>query len=304
MAINLGARPGSAGHRVAGAALRLACRILRRCRRHGSGTGRTTGARDRGWEAPVSIPVGGSEGVRRRDWVILWTGRAIVAVLGVLMWTGAGLNVSPVTLQGGAIYVIVTLVAGYFAYLLLFAGLTAAEKRRVALLLVLVLAASVFWAGYEQAGSALNLFAERYTDRLVGSFTIPAGWFQSVPAAFVIIFAPVLAWLWVALDRRGVDVPLIGKFAFAPAGHGPGIPGDGRRRGRPWARTGSSGPMWLVLTYLLHTLGELTLSPVGMSATTQAGAEAVHRPGHGHLVHQPRHRQPAGQSTGRIARWG
>ena len=213
------------------------------------------------------IPVGGSEGVRRRDWVILWTGLSIVAVLGGLIWLG-WLNVSPVTLQGGAIYVIVTLVAGYFAYLLLFAGLTAEEKRRVALLLVLVLAASVFWAGYEQAGSALNLFAERYTDRLVGSFTIPAGWFQSVPAAFVIIFAPVLAWLWVALDRRGVDVPLIGKFAFALLGMGLGflvMAGAAAAVGA----TGSSGPMWLVMTYLLHTLGELTLSPVGMSATTR-----------------------------------
>ncbi len=69
------------------------------------------------------------------------------------------------------------------------------------MLLVLVLASTAFWAGYEQAGSSLNLFAERNTDRMLGSFEIPAGWFQSVPAVFVILLAPLMAWLWTAHGR-------------------------------------------------------------------------------------------------------
>jgi POT family proton-dependent oligopeptide transporter len=184
-----------------------------------------------------------------------------------LLWTGV-LHVSPVALQGGAMYVMVGLVAAYFAYLLLFAGLTTVERRRIVVLLVLVLASAAFWAGYEQAGSSLNLFAERSTDRMINTFEIPAGWFQSVPAIFVILLAPLIAWLWTALAARGRDLSVITKFAFALVGMALGflvMVGAARALGAH----GSAGPWWLVLTYLLHTIGELVLSPVGMSATTR-----------------------------------
>jgi POT family proton-dependent oligopeptide transporter len=150
----------------------------------------------------------------------------------------------------------------------LFAGLTTVERRRIIVLLVLVLASSAFWAGYEQAGSSLNLFAQRSTDRMLGSFEIPAGWFQSVPAIFVILLAPLIAWLWTALAARGRDLSVITKFAFALVGMALGflvMVGAARALGTH----GAAGPMWLVLTYLLHTIGELVLSPVGMSATTR-----------------------------------
>jgi POT family proton-dependent oligopeptide transporter len=212
-------------------------------------------------------PGGDSEGARRRDWLFLWAGLALLLVFASLLWTGR-LHVSPVALRGGAMYVIVGLAAGYFAYLLLFAGLSTIERRRVVVLLVLVLASAAFWAGYEQAGSSLNLFAERHTDRLVGSLTIPAGWFQAVPSAFVILLAPAMAWLWVALDARGRDLSVIAKFAFGLVGMALGflvMVGAAKALGA----SGSAGPMWLVLTYLLHTIGELALSPVGMSATTR-----------------------------------
>ena len=130
----------------------------------------------------------------------------------------AHLTVSPVALQGGAIWAILGLAGAYFAYLLFFAGLTMIERRGIVLLLVLVLASSVFWAGYEQGGSALNLFAERHTDRLLGSFEIPTGWFQSVGSIFVILLAPLMALLWVRLDAHGRDPSLIAKFAVGLAG--------------------------------------------------------------------------------------
>jgi POT family proton-dependent oligopeptide transporter len=177
------------------------------------------------------------------------------------------LHVSPVALQGGAMYVMVGLVATYFAYLLLFAGLTTAERRRIVVLLVLVLASTAFWAGYEQAGSSLTLFAERSTDRMMGSFEIPAGWFQSVPAIFVILLAPLMAWLWTAMAARGRNLSVITKFAIGLVGMALGflvMVGAAKALGA----NGSAGPMWLVITYLLHTIGELALSPVGMSATT------------------------------------
>jgi POT family proton-dependent oligopeptide transporter len=211
-------------------------------------------------------PGGDSEGARRRDWLVLWGFVAALALVALLMWTGV-VHASPIAMQGGAMYVMVGLVAAYFAYLLLFAGLTNAERRRIVVLLVLVLASSAFWAGYEQAGSSLNLFAQRHTDRMIGTFEIPAGWFQAVPAVFVILLAPLMAWLWTAMAARGRNFSVITKFAFALVGMALGflvMVGAAKAL----AANGSAGPMWLVLTYLLHTVGELALSPVGMSATT------------------------------------
>jgi proton-dependent oligopeptide transporter, POT family len=185
----------------------------------------------------------------------------------VLLWTG-DIAATPVELRAGSLYVIVSLVVAYFAYLLFFAGLSNIEKRGVIVLIVLFLASCVFWAGYEQAGSSLTLFAERHTDRLIGSFEFPAGWFQSVPAAFVIIFAPMLALLWVELDKRGRDLSVITKFALGVLSMGLGflvmVPAAKFVSGG-----GAAGPMWLVLTYMLHTWGELVLSPVGLSATSR-----------------------------------
>lgn len=218
---------------------------------------------DAGRRPPGAPP----EGPRRSDRIALGVMVATLVIVGVALWTGL-LHPSPVALQHSAIWVILLLAGGYFGYLLLFAGLDARERRGVLVLLLLVAASSIFWAGYEQAGSALNLFAERHTDRMAGSFEIPAGWFQSVPAAFVVLLAPLMAMLWVALDKRRRDLSLVAKFAVGLAGMGLGflvMVGAAQML----ATTGSSAASFLVLTYFLHTVGELALSPVGMSATTQ-----------------------------------
>jgi proton-dependent oligopeptide transporter, POT family len=207
-----------------------------------------------------------------RDWNILRGTLAALAVLVLLLWTGV-VKLSPITLQGGAMYAMVVVTAVYFAYLLLLAGLNAQEKRNVIVLLVLVAASTLFWAGYEQAGSSLTLFAERHTNRLIGSYEFPAGWFQSVPAVFVLLLAPVLASLWMYLGKRGRDFSVFSKFAFGLLGMGLGflvmVGASEVIRHSMMGASGGAGPMWLVLTYALHTIGELCLSPVGMSATTQ-----------------------------------
>jgi POT family proton-dependent oligopeptide transporter len=212
-------------------------------------------------------PGGDSEGARRRDWVFLWAALALLALLGFLLWLGA-LHSSPVALQEGAMYVMAAMAVAYFGYLLLFAGLTAVERRRVIVLLVLILASTAFWAGYEQAGSSLTLFADRQTDRLIGNFEIPTGWFQMAPSIFVIFLAPFMAWLWAGLAARGRDLSVITKFALGLVGMALGflvMVGAAKAFGAH----GSAGPMWLIFTYLIHTIGELALSPVGMSATTR-----------------------------------
>jgi proton-dependent oligopeptide transporter, POT family len=209
----------------------------------------------------------GGSGGARRDWLLFALFAAVFVVLVAMLWSGS-IPVSAVALQGGAINVIVGMAAAYFLYLLLFAGLDTLERRRVLVLLVLFIASSVFWAGFEQAGSSMNLFAERYTDRMLGSFAIPAGWFQSLNSTFIILCAPLMSMLWVGLARRGRQVPVALKFVLGLLGMAVGflvMAGASKIV----AAGGMAGPLWLTLTYFFHTIGELALSPVGMSATTK-----------------------------------
>jgi POT family proton-dependent oligopeptide transporter len=200
-------------------------------------------------------------------WRSLWIGTAITAVLVALPFLGV-VQVSPVQLSDYGIVVIIGMAVLFFLYLLFLAGLDAVEKKRVLVLIVLFVACALFWSGFEQAGSSLNLFAERYTDRVVGAFTVPAGWFQSLNAVFIVVFAPVFSAMWVSLARRNLDPSTPVKFALGLVGMALGflamfvaarIVADGL----------PAAAYWLVLTYLLHTFGELCLSPVGLSSVTK-----------------------------------
>lgn len=200
-------------------------------------------------------------------WRNLWIGSAILGVLVALPFLGI-VKVSPIELQTYGIFVIVGMAALYFAYLLFLAGLDGIEKKRVLVLMVLFLACALFWSGFEQAGSSLNLFAERYTDRVIGAFTVPAGWFQSLNAIFIVIFAPVFSAIWVNLARRNLDPSTPVKFALGLVGMALGflmmfLAAQVVADGLPAAA------YWLVLTYLFHTFGELCLSPVGLSSVTK-----------------------------------
>jgi POT family proton-dependent oligopeptide transporter len=197
---------------------------------------------------------------------------ALIALV-VLLFFFRIVTVSPLALRAQAMTVMVGAVVAYFLYLLLFAGLAGSEKKGIAVLAVLVAASTLFWAGYEQAGSSLTLFAERHTNRMWGNLEFPAGWFQTVPAVFVLLFAPLLAGLWSSLAARRRDLNVILKFALGLAGMGLGflvMVGAAKVVSHSMmGASGGAGPIWLIITYLLHTLGELCLSPVGMSATTQ-----------------------------------
>ena len=134
--------------------------------------------------------------------------------------------------------------------------------------LAMFIACALFWSGYEQAGSSLNLFAKRHIDRVVGGFEIPAGWFQSVQPAFVIIFAPFVSMLWVRLAQRQLDLAAPLKFAFGLLLMGLGflfmVVAANIVVG------GAQSPAYLlILTYLLTVFGELCLSPVGLSTVTK-----------------------------------
>ena len=165
-------------------------------------------------------------------------------------------------------YLILIITAGFFVYVLYFYGLNKIEFNRVVVILVLVLGAAIFWSGFEQAGSSLNLFANRHTQLEFGFFKIYSTWFQSVNSIFIILFAPMFASLWVMLAKKNLNPSVPTKFAagllflalgFLMMMFASMIVASGDK----------AMPTWLLMTYLFHTFGELTLSPVGLSAITK-----------------------------------
>jgi len=145
--------------------------------------------------------------------------------------------------------------------------------QRIAVILILACVGNVvFWTAFEQAGSSLNVFAKNSTDRFVGglfgSEGFPASWYQSVNPLAILIFAPVFAWLWVFLDRRGRDPSTPVKFSLGLFLLG--LAFIAMVLGATQAReTGLAGPHWLLVTYVVYTWGELCLSPVGLSMVTK-----------------------------------
>jgi POT family proton-dependent oligopeptide transporter len=136
------------------------------------------------------------------------------------------------------------------------------------MVLILFLTSALFWSGFEQMGSSFNLFAERFTVRHFASIDLPAAWFQMLGPVFIIAFAPVFAWLWVWLARRNLDPSIPIKFALGLFFLGAGFL---VMAGAALVVAGGNKawPTWLTLTYLLHTFGELCLSPVGLSSVTK-----------------------------------
>jgi POT family proton-dependent oligopeptide transporter len=202
-----------------------------------------------------------------RDWRRLWIALAVLAVVAVVLFSGA-VPLDPVRLAQGALYVLVGMAALYFLYLFFGAGLDAVERRRMFVVLMMFFAVASFWAGYEQAGSSLNLFAKRHIDRVVAGFEIPAGWFQSVQPAFVILLAPVFSALWVKLAQRNLDPAAPVKFAFGLLLLGVGF--LFMVAAANIVAGGAYAPAYLlILTYLLTVFGELCVSPVGLSTVTK-----------------------------------
>src|SRR5213592_811317 len=144
--------------------------------------------------------------------------------------------------------------------------LTAADRGRIAAVVVFFLFASLFWGAYEQAGSTLNLFADRYVHLEAFGIKLYASWFVSIQAGFVILLSPLFAWLWVKLGPRQPSSPA--KFAFALV-----FVGLAFVLLMPAGALAQSGvkvsPLWLVGAYFIQELGELCLSPVGLSLVTK-----------------------------------
>ena len=195
---------------------------------------------------------------------------ALIGLLMLLTMTGS-LTINPISVGNRMRDVMVVTAVAYFGYLFLFAGLDANEKKRVAVILVLAIFATIFWAAFEQAPTSLNLFARDFTDRNLFGWEMPVTWLQSVNSFFVITLAPVFAALWVTMAKRGREFSSLTKFTFGLLFAGLGfylmvIASNAVIAGGPGTLVSM---WWLTGSYFLQTLGELSLSPVGLSSMTK-----------------------------------
>jgi len=202
-----------------------------------------------------------------RSWLPVIAIAAAVVLCAALALTHR-IRIDPVAAARAASWLIGLLAAAYFVYLLFLARLSRIERSRVVVMLALFVAGTIYYAGQEQTGTSLTLFAERYTDRRVLGWEIPAGMLQGVSSVYIIAFAPLFSALWLGLGRRGRDPSTPVKFASGLA-----MMGLGFLVMYVACRYVLAGqkvlPTWLALCYLVQMWGDLCLGPVGLSSMTK-----------------------------------
>jgi POT family proton-dependent oligopeptide transporter len=217
-----------------------------------------------------------SMGARERNRsVVVLAACVVVALLAALLIATGVVPVTAEQAADGTVFAILGIALAYFLFQLAAGGLDRGEIKRMSAVFILFVFSTLFWCGFEQAGSSLTVFADRLTNRSVFGWEFPASWYQSVEPIFLIAFAPFLAWLWVRLGSRNPSSPT--KFAMglllmfasfmvmmqasiASVGHAVVSSSLVPHKVSLW---------WLVLAYLLQALGELCLSPVGLSTVTK-----------------------------------
>ncbi|MEP0201696.1 MAG: oligopeptide:H+ symporter [Halioglobus sp.] len=148
------------------------------------------------------------------------------------------------------------------------------ERSRMIVLIILTMSTVVFWALFEQSAASMTLYADRVMDRNILGMELTAAQFGALNAMFIFMFAPVFAWLWTTLGRRGIEPNTPVKFALGIAQAGLGFGALVYGANHP-NELGLVSGYWMVLAYLLHTCGELCLSPVGLSAVTKLAVPSV-----------------------------
>jgi POT family proton-dependent oligopeptide transporter len=209
-----------------------------------------------------------SQAKDRRNLLI---GAGLFALL-VLVAVMVRISVADLTKYVGYALLVIPIV--YFA-VLFSQKWTPQERKHLWAILLFFIFAILFWSAFEQAGSTLNLFAQRFTSNSILGFQYPASWLQAANSAFIWMLAPVFAWIWVALGRRRLEPSTPSKFAYGLFFVGAGflvMVGAALSSGPAGGRV---SPMWLLTVYLLHTVGELCLSPVGLSAMTKLAPARV-----------------------------
>lgn len=225
---------------------------------------------DAGMEPVLATP-GEARVVRRKFWRAVALVAGVLIVLAVLNAVGV-IALSVLSISNGFGLFLVLLVVAFFAWLFFGTKWTPEERKRLVVIAVLFLAAAVFWSLFEQAGSTLTLFADRNTRNQILGVSFGSGMWQSVQPAWIIILAPVFAWFWIKLGRRDPSSPakftfglIFAALSFAIMVPAAALAAGGNRVG--W--------WWLLGSYFLASVGELCLSPVGLSAMTKLAPPRV-----------------------------
>lgn len=215
----------------------------------------------------VPNPLNGAEKKKTIRNVVM--GIIAILIVGVILYTTGNLTMAIFSLIITTLGVLIPTI--FFIVMYRSPKTTKDEKSRVLAYIPLFIAAVMFWAIQEQGATILATYADTRTDLTIGSFDIPVSWFQSLNPLFIIMLAPVFAWLWLKLGSRQPSTPK--KFAISLFFAGasflvmiiPATISGGTELVSPW---------WLVLSFFLVVVGELLLSPVGLSATTKLAPAA------------------------------
>ncbi|GGX64574.1 MFS transporter [Litorimonas cladophorae] len=203
---------------------------------------------------------------QKKSWTTITAFLVLVAAVTALLMSGT-MSFDPIAASKFvAVFFLATFVV-YFLWVYLLGNLNAVEKKGMLAFLLICVASTMFWSGFEQAGSSLNLFGQDFTDRSIGGFEIPTTWLQNANPFFIITLTPLFALFWIWLGKRmitpgyglkcgaGLIIMGLGFVVMIFAAHA--------------AADGKVAIFWLVLTYFLHTVGELVLSPISLSAVSK-----------------------------------
>ncbi|WP_296405256.1 peptide MFS transporter [Psychrobacter sp.] len=173
-------------------------------------------------------------------------------------------------------YTIAGMVILYFLVMFISPKFDKSDKIRLLICFLLIIGSTLFWSSFEQQPTSFNLFADRYTDLNVMGFTVPSIWFQSLNPIFILMLAPIVSIIWVKLGERNLEPNSMTKFAMgmllAAVGFGVMILAAKQVVGNPGTLV---SPLWLTGSLLLLTLGELALSPVGLSSMTKLAPKGM-----------------------------
>lgn len=208
----------------------------------------------------------GNAPTQKSSYTYLYVVITALVLVGILLISGI---LDSVSLAQYMKYVIIAITIFYFAYIgFIDSTLTTVERKRVGVLFILFIGISVFWSGFEQASTTLTIFADRHTDRSFLGLELPASWLQNANSMFILIFSAPMGALWIYLNRKNLNpsVPIKFGLGLLQMGLGFFIMYLAAQRVLDGSMAGLG---WLFFTYMFHTLGELCISPVGLSSYTK-----------------------------------
>ncbi|SUD89712.1 peptide MFS transporter [Psychrobacter phenylpyruvicus] len=206
-----------------------------------------------------------------------WVGLFLAALIALIVLIATGIMpFNPSMAAEYMTYIIAGMVLLYFAYMFISPKLDKTDKLRLLICFILIIGSTLFWSSFEQQPTSFNLFADRYTDLNVFGFDIPSIWFQSLNPIFILMLAPIVSVIWVWLGKRNLEPNSMAKFSLgmllAAAGFGLMIMASKLVVANPGTLV---SPLWLTGSLLLLTLGELALSPVGLSSMTKLAPKGM-----------------------------